>query len=357
HPKPLSLNACQATLSAGEAMVQYALLPDESFALVVTPKTARIVNLGPTDELREIAESFERAARRPDERGIIQKGKKSFAYLTRRIRRLAIEPLGLGKDVRRLLISPDGRLAYVPFAAVVLDLEIVFIPSATTYQALAAERDKRGDRVLALGDVVYDVKKQPDLLVKRGVERGGRFEPLLESGPEARAVGDVVLLNHNATIAGLRAALPGSKRWRAVHFACHGHIDAERPVLSLLALTPGADDDGYLRCLDVFRMKIPADLAVLSACRTGKGKVYRAEGVVGFTRAFLFAGTPRVIVSVWTVPDETSRPVMEKFYELWKGTKMSAATALRKAQDHVRSKPKWKHPYFWAAWQLWGLPD
>ena len=85
--------------------------------------------------------------------------------------------------------------------------------------------------------------------------------------------------------------------------------------------------------------------------------MFRAEGVVGFTRAFMLAGAPRVIVSLWKVDDEATRVLMVKFYELWKAGKVPTATALRKAQEHVRSHEKWKHPYYWAAWQLWGLGD
>ena len=125
-------------------------------------------------------------------------------------------------------------------------------------------------------------------------------------------------------------------------------------MLSSLALT-----GGFLSVHDVFRATIPADLVVLSACETGKGKVYRAEGLIGFTRSFMLAGAPRVIVSLWKVDDDATRALMTKFYELWKPGKMVTATALKKAQEFVRShkNKKWEHPYYWAAWQLWGLPD
>ena len=128
-------------------------------------------------------------------------------------------------------------------------------------------------------------------------------------------------------------------------------------MLSSLALTPGGGQDGFLTTLEVFRMKIAADLVVLSACETGKGKVYKSEGIVGFTRAFMFAGAPRVIVSLWKVDDDATRALMTKFYELWKPGGMSTAGALKKAQEFVRGHKKWEHPYYWAAWQLWGLGD
>ena len=149
----------------------------------------------------------------------------------------------------------------------------------------------------------------------------------------------------------------GARSWRAVHLACHGLINPEEPLRSSLALSPAGDDDGFLTTLDVFRLKIPADLVVLSACETARGKAYKAEGVVGFTRAFMMAGAPRVIVSLWQVDDEATRSLMVKFYELWKPGTMSTATALKKAQTFVSSQNKWKHPYYWAAWQLWGRGD
>jgi CHAT domain-containing protein len=124
-------------------------------------------------------------------------------------------------------------------------------------------------------------------------------------------------------------------------------------------LTPDPENDGLLTCLEVLRMKVPADLVVLSACETAKGKVYRAEGIVGLTRAFMMAGAPRVLCSLWKVDDAATKALMEKFYELWnpkEGEGLPAATALKRAQEFVRSNEKWRHPTYWAAWVLWGLP-
>jgi CHAT domain-containing protein len=96
-------------------------------------------------------------------------------------------------------------------------------------------------------------------------------------------------------------------------------------------------------------------VALLGVAARAQGK--RAEGIVGFTPAFMLAGAPRVIVSLWKVDDEATRALMVKFYELWKPGKLPTATALKKAQEYVASHDEWKHPYYWAAWQLWGLPD
>ena len=173
----------------------------------------------------------------------------------------------------------------------------------------------------------------------------------------------MTLLGAEATEAGLGKTLKARERWRAVHFACHGLVDPERPTLSSLALSASGQDDGFLTALEVLRTEIPADLVVLSACETATGKIVKGEGIVGLTRAFMYAGAPRVICSLWKVDDEATKTLMVKFYELWNpkdGEGLGAAVALKQAQAFVRDHPKhpeWKHPYYWAAWVLWGLPQ
>jgi len=201
------------------------------------------------------------------------------------------------------------------------------------------------------------------------------LRPLPETRAEAKAVGDTVLLGGDATATAFRSAIGKRPRWRAVHLACHGFVDVDRPQFSSLSLA-----GGFLPVADVFRARIPADLVVLSTCQTGVGRIYRGEGMIGFTRAFMQAGAPRIIVSLWKVDDEATKALMVKFYEFWNpkdGSKgLPTATALKRAQEFVcdgggtsetergvtRTKPakrrtKWSHPYYWAAWQLWGLPD
>ncbi|MHC4849098.1 MAG: CHAT domain-containing protein, partial [Planctomycetota bacterium] len=85
-------------------------------------------------------------------------------------------------------------------------------------------------------------------------------------------------------------------------------------------------------------------------------KLYRAEGVIGLTRAFMQAGVPRIVSSLWKVDDAATEALMGAFYAAWKKGKPPAA-ALREAQVHVRAQKQWRHPAFWAAWQLWGLPE
>jgi hypothetical protein len=347
YPRVAPLEEIQSWLGAEDALLVFGPAMGEVVAVVVTRSDARMVALG--DEA-VLAEACERIP--------WQDPRRDTAPEVAALRRLVVEPLGLAPESRRLLISPEGPLSYVPFAALVPDRTVAYECSGTTLGLLLEGRGPSGKGILALGDPVYGAAGG-----SRVHGSGRELVPLPGSRAEAALVGDVVLLGKDASEAGLRAARPeaGSRRWHAVHLACHGLIDVERPTLSSLALAPDAENDGLLTALDVLDLDLPTDLAVLSACETGRGKIMRGEGIVGLTRAFMFAGAPRVICSLWNVDDEATLALMARFYELWnpKDDKagLPAAEALRRAQEHVRSQERWKHPYYWAAWVLWGLPS
>ena len=341
-PRSDSLDVLQMRLLAGEASVTFALTQGEAIALVVTRTDARIASLGPSESLGSLCMAS----------GLDDSAEDAAPRIAA-LRKAIVEPLALGPDVTRVFLSTDGALSYVPFAALLDGREVVYTPSGTTYGHLLEERALRGRGVLALGDPAYGTGASP--------MRTGTLPRLPATAAEARAVGEVVLLGAEATKAGLARALAGRARWHAVHLACHGLLDPDRPLLCSLALTPGADDDGTLSAREVLRQIVPADLVVLSACETAKGRVYAGEGLLGLTRAFMFAGAPRVICSLWKVDDDATSALMVRFYELWNpkdGTPgIPAAQALRRAQAFVESHEKWKHPYYWAAWVLWGLGD
>ena len=361
YPVATPIDDIQGLLVAGDAMVLYGLAEkgEPAHALVLTRADARIVRLGRSSDVVAACEALHASDPIADP-----------AAALARLRDLVVRPLGLPKETKRLLVSPEGPLSYVPFAALLPDLVVAYESSGSTYGVLREEKEKHGEQVLALGDPDYTATSDPTALAlyapvavaRDAATRGGRLVSLPATREEATAVADVKLFGKDASESGLRAALgKRSARWHAVHFACHGLVDPDHPTLSSLALTPEGKDDGFLTALEVLKMEIPSDLVVLSACETGKGKIVGGEGIVGLTRAFMYAGSPRVICSLWKVDDDATRALMVKFYELWnpKDGKpgLPTAEALRKAQEFVKSQEQWKHPYFWAAWVLWGLPE
>ncbi len=347
HPAPVTVATIQQGLGADDALVLYGSTTRQAVAVVVEPSGARLVALGPDETVRAACEAF-----RADDPGT------DASRAVEALRRLLVEPLRLGPTVRRWIVSPDPALAVVPFALFDRDREVVLVPSATVLDFLRSEAgkrgaSKRGEGVLALGDPAY--RPVADARRVALLRSESLSLPIPKSGDEVREVGTTVLVREKATSSALREHL-AKQRWRSVHLACHGVLDEERPALSGLALTPTGDDDGVLRVLDVFRLKVDADLVVLSACETARGKVFRGEGVLGLTRAFLYAGAPRVIASLWKVDDSATRALMSKFYARW-AEGATPAAALRDAQSFVAAQPAWTHPHYWAAWTLWGLPN
>jgi CHAT domain-containing protein len=120
----------------------------------------------------------------------------------------------------------------------------------------------------------------------------------------------------------------------------------------------GKDQDGFLPALEVYNLKLPVDLVVLSGCRTGLGKDVKGEGLVGLTRGFMYAGAARVLVSLWDVDDEATAALMTRFYEGMLGKRhLSPAAALRAAQISIAKEERWRSPYYWAAFVLQGEPN
>ncbi len=151
---------------------------------------------------------------------------------------------------------------------------------------------------------------------------------------------------------------PELGQYRYLHFATHGLLDSERPGLSALVLSmvdeQGKPQDGFLRSNDIYNLKLPAELVVLSACQTGLGKEIKGEGLIGLTRGFMHAGAARVVVSLWNVNDKATSELMTRFYQKILKENQRPAAALRAAQVEMWKLKAWQSPYYWAAFVLQG---
>ncbi|MFM7087486.1 MAG: CHAT domain-containing protein [Cyanobium sp.] len=151
---------------------------------------------------------------------------------------------------------------------------------------------------------------------------------------------------------------PALAQYRRLHFATHGLLNLEKPALSGLVLSrwdrQGRPLNGYFQLADVFNLNLNAETVVLSACDTGLAKEVRGEGLVGMTRGFLYAGSQRVVVSLWKVDDKATAALMTRFYQAMEREKLPPSQALRVAQRHLITIPQWSSPYYWAAFVLQG---
>jgi CHAT domain-containing protein len=201
-------------------------------------------------------------------------------------------------------------------------------------------------------------------LVRSARETGLRsFERLIHTRKEAEAIVALAppeqgfkALDFAASRATVMNA--GLDQYRIVHFATHGLLNSRRPELSGIVLSlvdeEGRAQEGFLRAYEIYNLKLNAELVVLSACSTALGKDIKGEGLAGLTRGFMYAGTPRVIASLWNVRDEATAELMKRFYRNMLIGKSSPAAALREAQISMWREPRWAAPYYWAGFALQG---
>jgi CHAT domain-containing protein len=336
---------------------------------------------------------------------------RAYAEAAHALYKTAVEPAAPLFKSSRLLVVADGALNYVPFDALVNQTptdgadfsalpyllktnETVFAPSASVVAAVRRQREAatKGDGMLVVADPVFDSSdaragapnSQPDAGRAPGFDSaladvaGGAQAASAETGARRVALVRLTGTREEAQQIAKLAAGAGRKadvwldlaanegeletrdlrQYRVLHFATHGLLNAERPqftgvVLSLVG--NGAGSDGFLRTDEVFNLRLGSPLVMLSACETGLGREKRGEGVMGLTRAFMYAGAPTVGVSLWSVADRSTAELMTDFYKNYLGTQPSApASAMRSARLSMIAGKKYSAPFYWAPFVLVG---
>jgi CHAT domain-containing protein len=330
---------------------------------------------------------------------------------------MVLGPVAAELGRKRLVVVADGALQYVPFAALpvpgdaaaapaqvdftplIAEYEVVTLPSASVLGLMREEM--RGRRlapksVAVLADPIFDRdderltaskgkrpgrrddgRARPDADLNTaaagewqkalrgfdGLGDGGGIARLLFSRREAEAIISSVPEGEGMLALGFRAsrAVATSQelsQYRIVHLATHSLINSEHPELSGVILSlfdeAGRRQDGFLELREIYNLNLPAELVVLSACQTALGKDVRGEGLVGLTRGFMYAGARRVVASLWKVDDSATAELMGQFYGALLGKGLRPAEALRAAQLQMWRQPRWRSPYFWAAFTLQG---
>jgi len=263
---------------------------------------------------------------------------------------LLVDPLRiagyLGK-IHQLLIVPDGVLNYVPFAALPTgrarflgdEFTIAYMPSAVTLVRHPVGTS-RGRALLAMAPSEAH---------------------LPNTTAEARSIGNIFprtsrVVTGKAATETLFKQVAGNYDY--LHLATHGSLNRNAPSLSALELEPDDQNDGRLELHEIVAMKLHARLVTLSACETALGKGYFTETpagdeFVGMTRAFLSAGGDNVLASLWAVNDESTRVLMVRFYRHL--VESGPTEALAQAQRELRqSDPRYRDPYYWAAFVMVG---
>lgn len=401
QPQPLSLKEIQEQLDPSTVLLEYALGDERSYLWVVTrdslktyklPKREQVQTLArqvhETLTARSIAKSLESPAQRQRR---IAEADTQFQQAAGELSQMILAPAAAEFANKRLIVVADGALQYVPFAAlslgkqrpIILDHEVVNLPSAS---AFAVQRENLSHRqsapkaVAVIADPVFSIndarfragapvvanEQSSTRIIEHltGTANGQlSIQRLPFTRQEAERILAIAPAGSSLKALDFRASRSMAtsdelSKYRYVHFATHGYLDTTRAGLSAIVLSmideQGKPQDGFLRVHDIYNLKLPAELVVLSACETGLGKEVKGEGIEGLTRGFMYAGARRVVVSLWNVNDKATASLMERVYAGMLRSNKTPAAALRAAQIEMLRTAQWQSPYYWAAFVMQG---
>ena len=256
-----------------------------------------------------------------------------------------VAPLQAAIRHTNLVIVPHGPLHYLPFSALwnsarqrylLQEYALTLVPSASVLRFIRPKQKPVTPQVLVFGN--------PD-------------NSLPHAADEARAIAALyqtqAWVGVDATETRFAQMARGS---HILHLAAHGVYEQTRPLFSAIELKADAQSDGKLEVHELYSLDLSAaHLVVLSACQTALGKQSTGDEIVGLTRAFLAAGTPSVVSTLWAVDDAATAALMTHFYRQLQQHQTTAG-ALRAAQVELLEDPQqpWRAPYFWAAFTLTG---
>ena len=335
-------------LRPGDLLLEYSTAPDTTVLFAVTRDSCRVVRLAGEDRLRTACE----LARGLFADGSGKSGDDEWRVASRALGRRCLTGVAdLVAASTTVIVAADGVLEGVPFAvlvppgaehALLEEHAIVKVPSATMLAALRARPAAEGRGLFAFAGA--------DVTGRRKLAGADREVRMLEE-----RFNHVTVWRPGAATAGLDGrALAG---WSALHFAGHGLVNDQAPWRSGIVLGTAADgSDSLLTAAEIARDSLGAPAVVLSACESAGGRARPGEGIAGLTSAFLTAGAPAVVATLWPVDDRTTERLMDAFYgELGRGATIAAA--LRAAQAVVRADPTTRHPFYWAGFVAIGEAD
>jgi CHAT domain-containing protein/Tfp pilus assembly protein PilF len=379
HPE-LKVRRGEASIIKAEELA--ALLPDETGALleyVVADDRTYLFAITKAAEVRVFPIAIKRAdlAKQIESlRGQLAARDLGFRASARKLHALLLEPAqAVLRGKSSLVIVPDDKLWELPFQALLAGdgryvMEhgaVSYAPSLTVLREMKALREKRrvGAAPASLLALANPALGQPAAKRLATTLLDTQLDPLPEAEAAARTLGRLYGPARSKVYTGAKASEDRVKAEAAqaaiLHFATHGVLNDAAPMYSHLVLAPGSDkEDGLLEAWELMQLDLKADLAVLSACETARGRFSAGEGVIGLTWALFVAGVPATVVSQWKVESAGTRDLMLGFHRQLRDApaaakpKASTAEALRQAALRLMKNPQTSHPFYWAGFVFIG---
>jgi len=372
YPEIITIKeARENLLDNNTTFFEYCIGKEHSFAFVLTKKNLKIFSLPPRDEIKKIVSDYLKAVSDKDNKNF-QTGYELFKTL--------VSP-GLDKNIKTIVFIPDDILHFLPFETLITNRErnewliknykIAYAPSVSSLREIIKRKKSIGKKpridILALGnpyfgsletggsgnDAITEFFSNPSINLFRlkysGVELdkiSALFSKSKQKIFQREYASEEQLKNNNLA------------EYKIIHFATHSIIDDKIPARSsiVLLLDDDPNEDGFLQMREIYNLKLNSDLVTLSACETGLGEFIHGEGIVGLNRAFFYAGTSAVLMSLWAVNDQASYQLMERFYRHLKSSE-SIMDALRNVKLEMIDSNVLSHPYYWAGFIASGKAD
>ena len=338
---PLTSNKIRGILDKEIVLLDYYITGDRILVWIVEQegiktKEISIKDINLNKKIEEAREAF-----------TASEGDYDYQKICEELYRILFAPIkALIGDKTTIGIIPHRSLFYLPFQALkgeegflVDQYNLFYVPSANVYSYCLAKNRENQESYLGFGNPSFE---------------GKDLAPLPLSAEEVKIVAPIfpfndVFIDKEATETKFKEIC---SNFDIIHLSTHGLADDQRPLFSIICLAQDEQNDGEVRAYEVFSLNLKANLVVLGACETGLGKLSEAEGLVGLVRSFLYAGTPTVIASLWSVYDRPTMEVFIKFFRYWKQEGMTKVEALNRAQRELAEE--YGLPVAWAGFILIG---
>lgn len=386
-PQPIDLEQVQEELGSAEVLIEYFFAGSNCFIFVVTQDSFKALQLINGRNISEKIEDYQQGFIELSRKGLQKDNKKaqleameSYVDISSHLYKWIWEPIltEITLSGKNIIIIPDGPLYYFPFEILQPDSIPDSIPDSVPgnwgkYEYLVKTHPI--SYYPSVSSFCYQRRHPPSVSAKKeflGIAVShfenqtcndlgtGEWEPIASADSTLDSISRLwnkekttLLIDSMATEGRIKQLR--LDHYRYLHFFTHAQIQPSEPKLSKILLTPDEKENGCLELHEIYRLELKADLVTLAACRTGIGKLLPGDGMVGFSQALMYAGTPTVILSLWDVPEESTSWLFSHYYHKLKANRgKDKYSPLRNTQLGMIESQKYANPYNWAPFILIG---
>ncbi|MCF8338762.1 MAG: CHAT domain-containing protein [Bacteroidales bacterium] len=351
------------------------------FAATKEKQTFRVVEF-PEEEINELISVMRNNLQVEEFVNFDKKSYRQYTDASHQLYKKLLKPVWEMTEERDLVIIPDGMLGYIPFKLFLTDSvntgsladkmdyknlpyllkkkTISYAYSSTLLFSDIKEKTPDRKRVLAMAPSYENISNTPVDSIFNRRQGGEILLPIPGISTEVKNISNTYKSTvFRDTLATEKTFKREAPEYSVLHLAMHAIVDDENPMYSKLVFYQDSanKNQGLLNTYELFELSLSAEMAVLSACNTGYGKLQRGEGIMSLARGFLYAGVPNVVMTLWPIEDESTSKIMNLFYkELAKGKEKDEALRQAKLRFLENTDMLNAHPHFWGSFVTIG-PD